>query len=181
MSRKDTELLNNVYRVDPVFLKLNEIYDKWKNHNNKNKKLVESQKDVVLLRLKKHFTRFPNLFLNQLAEVNFSCKDCFKVYILMYKFTLKRNNMRFKCKKEYLRKMIKIHRSAFDRALDELQEKNMLLIEKDYGYFYFTLNLSFIDWDLLDDEKEVIIENNEYEMEKWEDRYLNDANVFSSV
>lgn len=177
--RKDTELLNNIYRHDAVFLKLNEIYER--RRNTRKKKLVDNQRDVILLRLKSDFTKIPNLMLNQLTEVDFSCKDCFKAYIVMYKFMLARNTMRFKCKKEYLRKMIKINRQTLNRILIELEEKNMLLIEKENGYFYFTLNLSFNDWNLPDNKKEIISENNERELEKWEEKYLDDDNIFDSI
>jgi len=179
--REDSNLLNGIYRFDSVFLKLNEIYNKWKNTRRKDKHIVTNQKDVILLRLKQNFTKYPNILLNQLTEVNFRCKDCFKVYLIMYKFMLKRNNMRFKCKKEYLRKMVKIHRNSLERVLKELEEKNMVLIEKENGYFYFTLNLSFENWLLTNKEKERIILNNEMEIRRWQERFLDDEQVFIEI
>ena len=177
--RHDTELLNNVYRHDSIFLKLNEIYERRRNY--RRNKIVDNQRDIVLLRLKTDFTKIPNILMHQLTEINFRCKDCFKAYILMYKFTLTRNSMRFKCKKEYLRKMIKINRQTLNRVLIELEEKNMLLSVKENGYFYFTLNLSFDSWNLLDNEKEEIKLNNEREIEKWQIKYLDEDNIFDTI
>jgi len=172
--RLDTNLLNNVYKNDPLFMKLKEIYDKWKNHNRREKHIAKSQKDIILLKLTTDFTKIPNILINQLTEVNFSCKDCFKAFLIMYRFSLIRNNMRFKCKKEYLRKMIKVHRTGLERILKELQEKNMLFMDKSDSYFYFTLNLCFVNWEVSEYEKEQIRKNNEETIEKYDERYILD-------
>jgi hypothetical protein len=175
--RLDTNLLNNVYRLDPFFRKLKEVYEKWKNHNIREKHIAKSQRDLILLKLMADFTKYPNILLNQLTEINFSCKECFKVFIIMYKFTLGKNSMTVKCKKEYLRKMIKIHRNTLDVALRELQEKNMLLMEKEDGYFCFTLNLCFLNWDLPEHEMEKIRENNEKEIGKYQEKYIDEEEI----
>ena len=173
----DTNLLNNVYRLDPFFQKLKEVYEKWKNYNRKEKHIVKSQRDIILLKLMIDFTKIPNILLTQLTEVNFSCKECFKTFIIMYRFTLVRNNMKFKCKKEYLRKMIKIHRNVLERCIRELEEKNMVLVEKENGYFYFTLNLCFENWNVQDHEKEKIKENIENEIEKYQEKYIHEEQI----
>jgi hypothetical protein len=175
--RLDTNLLNNVYRIDPYFKILKEVYDKWKNHHRKDKHIADSQRDITLLRLKKDFIKIPNILINQLTEINFSCKECFKLFIVMYKFTLTRNTMTFKCKKEYLRKMIKMHRNSFNVALKELKEKNMLLMEKENGYFYFTLNLCFLNWNLPEHEMEKIRENNENEIKRYQEKYIDEEEI----
>jgi hypothetical protein len=169
------DLLNDVYRNDEFFLKIKEIYEKYKNHtrlpNNINH-IVDNKKDIIFLRLKVNFTKFPNILINQLTEINFKCKDCFKVFLLMYRQQLKENNLTFSCKKEFLRKIIKVNRVSFERALNELQEKNMILVEKENAYFYFTLNLSFQTWNLSEDEKERILKNLEREIELYEEKYI---------
>lgn len=175
--RLDTNLLNDVYRNDEFFQKLKTAHDKWKNHNRPKKHIVESQKDIILLKLKVKFTKYPDILLNQLLEINFSCKECFKIFLIMYRFMLIRNNMRFKCKKEYLRKMIKIHRNVLDRGIKELNDKNMLLIEKENAYFYFTLNLCFENWNIPEYEKAIIKENNEREIEWYDDRYIQEEDI----
>lgn len=172
-----TNLLNNVYRIDSFFIKLKEVYDKWKNHHRKDKHIVDNQKDIILLKLKKDFIKIPNILLNQLTEINFSCKECFKIFLMMYKFTLVRNTMRFKCKKEYLRKMIKIDRNSFERGIKELNEKNMLLVEKEHGYFYFTLNLCFSNWNLNEEEMMKIRENTQREIDNYQEKYIDEEEV----
>lgn len=170
--RLDDNLLNNVYRSDPFFKKLKEVYDKTKNYTRRSRQIVNNEKDLIQLKLQVKFTKYPDILINQLTEVNFRCKECFKIFLLMYRFFLKTNGMSFECKKEYLRRMIKIHRNVLERGLNELEEKNMILIERINGYFRFTLNLCFLDWNIEDCEKVRLRENIDYEIEWYQERYI---------
>ena len=166
---KKTELLNNVYRKDIFLNKLKDIYNKTKNQ--RDKKIVDIERDIFLLKIKMKFTKIPDILLNQLTEITFSCKECFKVFIHIYKITLKADEFGFKCKKEYLRKIVKLHRNVLDRAINELEEKNMVLIEKEDSLFTFIPNLSFLNWNISDSEKMNIRENIENELEWYNTKF----------
>lgn len=177
MSELSNNLLNNVYRIDQLFTTFKEIYNKYKNRSNTENKIFNNPKDIFILRLSTDFTKYPNILINQLIEVEFNCKDCFKVFLLIYRNILYRNEMCLKCKKEYIRKLTKLNRMTLDRSLKELEEKNMLLIEKIGNYFHFTLNLCFLSWNLEDSKKEIIRENIELENNKYRKKYI-DEEVF---
>lgn len=172
------DLVNDVYRNDQLFQKLKECWEKWKHHADKSKHVVQNgEGDIILLKLKSRFTKYPDILINQLLEVKFGCKDCFKVFLRLYRLILAKDSMSFKCKKEYIRKNTKLNRVTLDKALNELKDKNMILIEKQNGYFNITPNLCFENWNVSDDEKIAIRENNENEIEWYDEKYIQMGNL----
>ena len=172
------ELVNDVYRNDVFFQKLKEVWDKWKNHTDKSKHIViNGEKDILLLKLTKRFTKYPDILIDQLLEVKFGCKDSFKVFLRIYRLILSKDSMSFTCKKEYIRKNTKLNRVTLDKALNELKEKNILLIDKENGSFTLTPNLCFENWNVSDDEKLAIRTNTEREIEWYDEKYIQYGNL----
>jgi hypothetical protein len=162
---RDYESLLQLYREDPLFIKIEEVYNKWKHHA-RHKKIVKSKRDIYLFKLNDKFIMFSNILLECLFQVDFKAKDCFKFFMVIYK-NLQRNGSPFMtCKKMYLVKQVKINRMTLHRSISELEEKNMLLVERIDNDFKFTLNLAPLSWNLSEGEKQ----NVDREIEKEIDR-----------
>jgi hypothetical protein len=86
---RDYESLLQLYREDPLFIKIEEVYNKWKHHA-RHKKIVKSKRDIYLFKLNDKFIMFSNILLECLFQVDFKAKDCFKFFMVIYK-NLQRN------------------------------------------------------------------------------------------
>jgi hypothetical protein len=172
-----TNLFQNIYPKDPYWIKIKKAYDLWKN-NQAHEKIAISDRKLYILQLHDKFTKIPDIIFDSLLAVNFSSKECFKLYIAIYKIMVKKNIFYLKCPKSYLCAISKMERFLLYRVLKELQEKNMLLISKEEcSTFIFTLNLSPLSWNLKEENIEEIktIVNREVDRvdKKWIKETLN--------
>ena len=172
------EDLLQLYRTDILISKIEQIYDKWKNHN-RHKKIVKKKKNIYWLDIDDKFIKFPNIICECLTEINFKAKDCFKVYFIIYK-NLQRNGKPYlECKKSYLLRQTKIKRLYLDVCLKELEEKKLLLVEKIESQFRFVLNVAPLTWNLSERERSEIEKEVEREVERLDEKWI-EENIFSS-
>lgn len=171
------ESLLLLYRDDPLMQKVKEIHDKWRNHNN-HKKIVKQERDIYLLNLDDKFIKFPNILFECLMIMNFSTSECFKLYQVIYKRIQRSRTPYFSCKKAYLERQSRINHMTLWRSIKELQDKNILLVEKtnDYG-FKFILNVAPLTWVLSEHEREGIKEEVEREVNRLHEKWI-DENSF---
>ena len=174
MSKFENLLID--YKDDPLISKIEEAYHKWRNHNN-HKKIVRRQKNIYWLDIDDKFIKFPNLICECLTEINFKAKDCFKVYFIIYKNLQRSGKPYITCHKSYLLKQIKINRLYLNVCLKELEEKNMLLVDKLTRKFQFTLNVAPLLWILSERERENIEKEVEREVERINDKWI-EENLF---
>ena len=160
-----------IYGEDVYFRKLKEIYEKYKNYPDNGpsarKKIADSLEQIYRLQLRSKFTMFPNILLECIIPIRFKSYECLKIYLTLYRIMVRNNisehsrlgRYSIRCKKSYLHKICNTKsRQNLYRALEELEEKNMLFEEKDiYGDFIFTLNLSFQSWNVNEEEKDMIM------------------------
>lgn len=172
-----TDIMNDllqIYREDPYFKKVEEIFEKWKNHIS-HKKIVKTRRDIYALNLSDKFIMFPNILAECLFKIDFKRKDCFKLVFLIYKNIQRKNKSYLICKKMYLINQMNLNRMTIDRATDELKEKNILLVEKNIYGFKYILNLAPLSWNLLGEDKEHVEKEVEREIYRLQQKWIDEV------
>lgn len=165
------------YRNDPLIKKVEEVYNKWRNHNG-HKKIVKRKKDIYLLDLNDKFIKFPNILFECLTEINFSNKECFKLFFTVYKNIQRYGTPYMTCKKSYLLKQVKTNRMSLHRSIKELEDKKILLVERNDFQFKFFLNMAPLTWNISERERTCIEKEVEREIKRLDEKWI-EENVFS--
>ena len=172
----DYESLLQLYREDVLIRKIEEVHQKWKNVNS-HKKIVRRERDIYNLDLNDKFNKFPNIVWECLLEVNFTSKDCFKLFQVIYKLQQRKGRNFITCKKMYLLKQIKINRMTLHRSISELEEKKMLLVETHATEFKFVLNMAPLLWNVSESEKEKIEQEVIREIERVDKKWIREEAI----
>jgi len=168
----DYEDLLLQYRNDPLMKIIKEVYNKWRNHAT-HKKIVKREKDIYILNLDDKFIKFPNILIECLASMNFSHAECFKLYLVIYRYMQRYGTPYLACKKAYIERQSKINRMTLWRCIRELEDKKMLLVERTLNYeFKFYLNVAPLTWISSEKEREDIEEEVEREVERIHEKWI---------
>ena len=182
MLKNYAKLDQEIYFNDPYFIKIREVFNKWKNENREEMKIASNSKKLSLLSLKDKWEKISDILFESLLQVNFKSKDCFKVYLGIHRLTLKKSALEFKCTKSYLEKSLGVERILLYRILDELVEKNMLIVEKLPKWkFIFTLNKAPLSWNVSEREKEEISKIINREIDRIHKKYILEEDICDDI
>ena len=167
-------LVRNVYKDDPWHLKLHQIYDKFQGTNGLNgrKKFIADRKaDIYYFDLNDKFQKLYGPYVECLAKIKFSHKDCFKFMIVIQKKCLHKGKKYLTCRKKYITRQMNIDRPTFDRVISELEEKNMLKVKKGDS-FTFTPVEAPLAWNLSEEEREEIEKEAVRDIKRLDDKWI---------
>lgn len=163
------ELLRTVYRQDPYFQKLEEVFDRCSRDRRKN--IVDRKRDIYFFDLNDKFQKHYIPFLECLIRINFQHKDCFKFMIVLLKKCLSEGKPFLVCRKMYIINQVNFDRMTFNRVIRELEEKNMIRVQKEND-FVFTPIMAPLSWNLSEKEREEIKREVERDMKRLDDKWI---------